>query len=191
MARVLSVAIVSFIAGMFMLASTLPALASTWGFIFCVLIAAWETSIPASSLVKITLYILGTISLAVASVVAVEYTFGSRHPAEDLQQQRVLRHQALEAMFTLFAQGADAADISPAVSRVSRLAAAGQSGMQRLYNTIVERNLDTGELPIGTRVRITMIAQLMDISAAFGWQYLGQSDAVSRQRCANIAELCH
>ena len=191
MARVLSVAIVSFIAGMFMLASTLPALASTWGFIFCVLIAVWETSTPASSLVKITLYILGTISLSVASVVAVEYTFGSRHPAEDLQQQRVLRYQALEAMFTLFAQGADAADISPAVSRVSRLAAAGQSGMQRLYNTIVERNLDTGELPIGTRVRITMIAQLMDISAAFGWQYLGQSDVVSRQRCANIAELCH
>jgi multidrug resistance protein MdtO len=191
MARVLSVAIVSFIAGMFMLASTLPALASTWGFIFCTLIAAWETRVPASVLVKITLYILGTISLAVASVVAVEYTFGSRHPAEDLQQQRVLRYQALEAMFTLFAQGADAAEISQAVSRVSRLAAAGQSGMQRLYNTIVERNLDTGELPIGTRVRITMLAQLMDISAAFGWQYQGLCDAVCRQRCANIAELCH
>lgn len=191
MARVLSVAIVSFIAGMFMLASTLPALASTWGFIFCVLIASWETSIPADALVKITLYILGTISLAVASVVAVEYTFGSRHPAEEIQQQRVLRYQALEAMFRLYAQGADAAEISPAVSRVSRLAAAGQSGMQRLYNTIVERNLDTGHLPIGTRVRITMLAQLMDISAAFGWQYPGVCDAVCRQRCANVAELCH
>ncbi len=58
-----------------------------------------------------------------------------------------------------------------AVSRVSRLAATGQTGMQRIYNTIVERNLDTGALPIGTRVRITMLAQLMDISAAFGWQY--------------------
>jgi multidrug resistance protein MdtO len=191
MARVLSVAIVSFIAGMFMLASTLPALASTWGFIFCVLIAAWETSMPASALVKITLYILGTISLAVASVVAVEYTFGSRHPAEELQQQRIQRYQALEAMFRLYAKGADATEISPAVSRVSRLAAAGQSGMQRLYNTIVERNLDTGDLPIGARVRITMIAQLMDISAAFGWQYSGLCDAVCRQRCANIAELCH
>jgi multidrug resistance protein MdtO len=190
MARVLSVTVVSFIAGMFMLASTLPALASIWAFIFCILIAAWETSTSANTLVKITLYILGTISLAVTSVVAVEYVFGSRHPAEELQQQRVQRYKAIEVMFTLYAQGADAAEILSAVSRVSRLAAAGQSGMQHLYNTIVERNLDIGDLPIGTRVRITMLAQLMDISAAFGWQYPSLPDPVSRQRCANIAELC-
>jgi len=191
MARVLGVALVSFIAGMFMLGSNLPALASTWGFIFCVLIAAWETSVPASALVKTTLYILGTISLAVGSVLAVEYIFGTRHPAEELQQQRVMRYRALEEMFALYAKGAVAAEVSPAVSRVSRLAAAGQSGMQRLYNTIVERNLNTGDLPIGARVRITMLAQLMDISAAFGWQYPGLCDAVCRQRCADIAELCH
>lgn len=40
--------------------------------------------------------------------------------------------------------------------------------MQHLYNTIVERNMDTGDLPEATRVRITMLAQLMDIAAAFG-----------------------
>jgi multidrug resistance protein MdtO len=136
------------------------------------------------------LYLLGTISLAVVSVLAVEYIFAGRHPAEELQQQRVIRYQALEAMFTLYAQGADSAQISPAVIRVARLAATGQSGMQRLYNTIVERNLDTGPLPIGTRVRITMLAQLMDVSAAFGFQYPSLSDPALRQRCALIAELC-
>ena len=62
--------------------------------------------------------------------------------------------------------------------------------MQRLYNTIVERNLDTGALPIGTRVRITMLAQLMDVSAAFGFQYPSLSDPALRQRCAHIADLC-
>ena len=191
MARVLSVAAVSFVAGIFMLASTLPSLASTWGFIFCTLIALWETHTPANALVKLTLYILGTISIAVASVVAVEYIFGNRHPSEELQRQRVERYQALEAMYSLYAQGAESAVISPAVSRVSRLAATGQAGMQRLYNTMVERNLDTGELPVGTRVRITMLAQLMDVSAAFGWQYPVLSDPVLRRRCAHIAELCH
>jgi len=137
-----------------MLSSTVPALASSFGFIFTTLIALWETSTPAGPLVKEMLYLLGTISLAVVSVLAVEYIFAGQHPAEELQQQRVTRYQALEAMFTLYAQGADSAQISPAVIRVSRLAATGQSGMQRLYNTIVERNLDTGPLPIGTRVRI-------------------------------------
>ena len=190
MARVLSVAIVTFIAGMFMLASTLPALASIWGFIFCTLIALWETHAPADSLVKGSLYILGTVSLAVASVVAVEYVFGTRHPAEELQQQRMERYHALEAMFALYGHGADAAQLAPAIARVSQLAATGQSGMQRLYNTIVERNLETSHLSIGTRVRITMLAQLMDISAAFALQYPAITDPMLQQRCAHIAELC-
>jgi len=191
MARVLGVAVITFLAGMIMLSSTVPALASSFGFIFTTLIALWETHAPAGPLVKEMLYLLGTISLAVASVLAVEYIFAGQHPAEELQQQRIIRYQALEAMFTLYAQGADSAQISPAVIRVSRLAATGQSGMQRLYNTIVERNLDTGALPIGTRVRITMLAQLMDVSAAFGFQYPSLSDPALRQRCGHIAELCH
>jgi multidrug resistance protein MdtO len=190
MARVLGVAVVTFLAGMIMLGSTVPALASSFGFIFTTLIALWETHAPAGPLVKEMLYLLGTISLSVLSVLAVEYIFAGQHPAEELQQQRIIRYQALEAMFSLYAQGADSAQISPAVIRVARLAATGQSGMQRLYNTIVERNLDTGALPIGTRVRITMLAQLMDVSAAFGFQYPSLSDPALRQRCAHIADLC-
>src|SRR5271170_3803514 len=191
MARVLGVAVVTFLAGMIMLSSTVPALASSFGFIFTTLIALWETSIPAGPLVKEMLYLLGTISLAVVSVLAVEYIFAGRPPAEELQQQRVTRYQALEAMFTLYAQGADSAQISQAVISVGRLAATGQSGMQRLYNIIVERNLDTGALPIGTRVRITMQAQLVAISAAFGLQNPSLSDPSLRQRCAHIADFCH
>jgi multidrug resistance protein MdtO len=62
--------------------------------------------------------------------------------------------------------------------------------MQRLYNTIVDRNLDSGTLPIGTRVRITMLAQLMDVSAAFGFQNPTAEDAETRSRCAQIASEC-
>jgi multidrug resistance protein MdtO len=191
MARVLGVAAVTFVAGMIMLSSTVPALASSFGFIFTTLIALWETHAPAGPLVKEMLYLLGTISLSVLSVLAVEYIFAGRSPAQELQEQRLMRFQALEAMFSLYAQGADSAQISPAVIRVARLAATGQAGMQRLYNTIVERNLDTGPLPIGMRVRITMLAQLMDVSAAFGFQYPSLSDPALRQRCSHIAELCH
>jgi multidrug resistance protein MdtO len=73
---------------------------------------------------------------------------------------------------------------------VARLAATGQSGMQRLYNSIVDRNLDAGTLPIGTRVRITMLAQLMDVSAAFGFQNSTAGDGEVRSRCAQIALEC-
>jgi len=189
-ARLLSVSIVVFLCGMFMLSTTVPALASAFGFIFCTLIALWETPTPAGSLVKEMLYLIGTISLSVTSVLAVEYIFAGKHPAEELQQERVKRYQALETMFSLYAQGAEAAQINEAVIRVSRLGVAGQAGMQRLYNTIVERNLDTGALPMGLRVRITMLAQLVDLSAAFGLQYPTLSDPALRQRCAHIAEFC-
>lgn len=190
MARVLSVAIVTFIAGVFILASTVSVLASTWGFIFCTLIALWETQTPADTIVKTSLYLLGTIGLAVGCSVAVEYIFGTRHPAEELQEQRRIRYEALETMFSLYARGATAEEISPATIRVARLAAAGQTKMQDLYNTIVDRNLDTGNLPIGTRVRLTMLAQLMDVAAAFGSQTPATTDPEIQRRCAHIAELC-
>jgi multidrug resistance protein MdtO len=94
-------------------------------------------------------------------------------------------------MFSLCAQE----EVSPkrrfdAAVRVSRLAAAGQLGMMDLYNQIVDRDLDTGALPIGTRVHITMLAELMDDSAAFGLQSETRDDPELRQRCARIAEQC-
>ena len=191
MSRVLSVAAAGFLAGMFLLSSTTPGLAVIFGFLFATLMSLWETHTPAGPLVKQMLYLLGTVSLAIGSVVVVEYVFGRRNAVEDLQKERITRYQALETMFSLYAQGADATQISPAVIRVSRLAAEGQYGMQRLYNIIVERNLDPSVLPIGARVRITMQAQLLDVSAAFGLQRPALSDPALRQRCAHIANLCH
>jgi multidrug resistance protein MdtO len=191
MSRVLGIAVASFLAAMFLVSSTAPGLAVIFGFLFSVLMSLWETHAPAGPLVKQMLYLLGTISLAVGSVVVVEYVFGRRNAVEELQKERIMRYQALETMFSLYAQGADAALISPAAIHVSRLATAGQYSMQRLYNIIVERNLDPSALPIGARVRITMQAQLLDISAGFGLQYPTLSDPALRQRCAHIANLCH
>ena len=191
MSRVLGIAVACFLTGMFLLSSTTPGLAVIFGLVFAILMSPWETHTPAGPLVKQMLYLLGTMSLAVGSVVVVEYVFGRRNAAEDLQKERITRYEALEKMFSLYAQGADAAQISPAVIRVSRLAAEGQYGMQRLYNIIVERNLDPSVLPIGARVRITMQAQLLDVSAAFGLQHPTLSDPALHQRCAHIANLCH
>jgi multidrug resistance protein MdtO len=190
-ARILGVVVVTFIAGLFMLASTLPALASTWGFIFCTVIAIWETPAPPNAAVELSLRIVATVSIAVGASVAVEYVFGSRHPAEKLQEERHTRYEALEKMFSLYAQGAGAAEQAQASLKVIRLAALGQRPMQALYNQIVDRNLDSGDLPIGTRVRITMIAQLMDVAAAFGSQPFPADDPSLRRRCELIARDCH
>lgn len=189
-ARVLGVIIVSFIAGTLVASTTVPSLGSTWGFIFCTLIALWERRVPPGPLVKTSLWILAAIGIAVGSSIAVEYIFAARNPAQQLIDERRNRYRALAKMFTLYAQGADETSIHDAVVAVARLAVAGQSGMQRLYNTVVDRNLDVGDLPIGTRVRITMLAQLMDVASAFGFQHPTVDDSETRRRCAQIAREC-
>lgn len=168
MARVLGLAAVGFFAGLLVLATTQPTLGSTWGFIFSTLIALWEIHSPANQLVTASLWIIGALSIPILCSIAVEYVFGVRHPAELLHEQRTIRWRALIAMFTLFAEKADAEKRVEAVTRVARLAVTGQDGMQDLYNKIVERNRDTGPLHVGARVRITMLAQLMDLAAAVG-----------------------
>src|SRR5262249_40890651 len=57
-----------------------------------------------------------------------------------------------------------------------------------LYNTILERKIDAKALPVATSVHITMLAQLMDLSAAFGSQLHAVIDARIRERCARLAE---
>jgi multidrug resistance protein MdtO len=189
MARVLSVAVVTFIAGMLMVSSTLPTLASTWGFIFCTLIALWENAAPSSTLVNGSLWIISVISVSVGWSVAIEYVFRLRHPADQLAEQIRMRYVALQQMFLMYAREPGPSGIPEEALRVMRLAAAGQGGMQQIYNVIVDRNLDPRGLAIGSRVRITMLAQLMDQAAAFASEQLPSTGAL-RQRCARIADDC-
>jgi multidrug resistance protein MdtO len=190
MARVLSVAAIAFLAGMVVVGTSLPALGPSWGLIYSIVIAFWESHLPADRLVKNSLWLLATFSVAVGCGIAVEYVFGARSPADRLEEQLRIRYQALERMFSLYARDAQPEQRFEAAGRVSRLAVAGQDGMMALYNQIVDRNLDTGALPIGTRVHIAMLAELMDESAAFGLQSQMRDDSDLRQRCARIAEQC-
>lgn len=190
MARLLSVSIVTYMAATIVVASNLSVLGSSWGLIYCTVIALWEIHAPADRLVKESLYLVGTFCVALVCAVGVEYLFGNRHPVDELEEMRLTRYKALQRMFTLFSQPADPEQRLAAASAVSRLAIAGQGGMMDLYNTIVDRDLDTGPLAMGTRVRITMLAQLLDVSAAFGMQNVVSDDPEFLRRCAVIAEQC-
>jgi multidrug resistance protein MdtO len=191
MARVLSVAVMTFIGGMILVSTSLPSLGGAIGFIYCVLIGFWEHQAPEDTLIKNSLRLVAAFAIAAACGVAVEYLFGTRSPADRLEEQFRNRYRALQDMFTLCARE----EVSPqqrldAAARVSRLAVAGSAGMMALYYQIVDRNLDTGNLPIGTRVHITMLAELMDNSAAFGLQSGPHDVPQVRERCARIAEQC-
>ena len=190
MARLLSVAVITFLSGMLVVGTNAPALGSSFGLIYCTVIALWENHAPADLLVNLSLKLLATFALSVGCAIAVEYIFGEKNPAKTLNEQRQLRFRLLADMFKLYAENAPRERIHDAATRLSRLAVAGQAGMMHLYNAIVDRNLDTGKLPIATRTRITMLAQLMDVSAAFGLQNVAVDDANMRVRCGRIAKHC-
>jgi len=181
--RILGVAVASFIVGVGTLATTAPALCSVFAYVFVTMIAYWETAAPADYLVKLSLWAISSLSIPLLSSIAVEYVVGVRRPADLLAEQSRIRWQAFIAMFTLFAEKDSPEKRAEAATRVAGLAATGQDGMQALYNKIVERNLDTGSLKIGARVRITMLAQLMDLGAAVGSApYADDPESLSRYK---------
>ena len=188
--RLLSVVVITFIAGMMVVSTSAPQLGSALGLIYCTVIALWESHASADHLVKRSLFLIGTFSISLTCAVGIEYIFGAKHPAEKLQEQRAIRYTALAALFRAYAENAPQAQRFELATRVSRIAVAGQSGMMALYNTIVERNLDTGTLPIAIRPRITMLAQLMDVSAAFGLLNPAEVDAETQARSRRIADEC-
>src|ERR1700682_6035805 len=125
MARVLSVAIVTFIGGMILVSTSLPSLGGAIGFIYCVVIGFWEHHAPEDTLVKNSLRLLAAFAISAACGVAVEYVFGARSPAERLEDQFRVRYQALEEMFSLCAREVSPKQRFDVAVRVSRLAAAG------------------------------------------------------------------
>jgi multidrug resistance protein MdtO len=190
MARVVSVGAVGFVVGMVMRATTLSGLGTIFGFIYCFLIANWEFHVPADTQVRSSLWVISAGAVAIGCSVAVEYVFDVASPVDRLQQQLQIRYKALENLFRLVAEGVTAEQLSAATNQVTRLAASGQTAMQELYNSVVDRNLDPSSLPIGSRVHITMLAQLMDLSAAFASERPDTSAPQIAERCARIAEQC-
>jgi len=58
MIRLLSVAVITFVAGVLAQASNFAPLAPTFGFLYCLLIALWENQTPPDTIVKTSLYLI-------------------------------------------------------------------------------------------------------------------------------------
>jgi multidrug resistance protein MdtO len=190
MARVLSIAVVSFLCGLLIEACAVPFLFVGIGFIYCTLIAVWEINLPSGLLVKSSLRLIGTVAITLGSSVAVEYLFGARNPSDELRKQMAKRYRALEKLFQLYSEGNNGAEWLSAVTQVAQLAASGSTDMQELYEVIVDRGFDPGELEAGTRVKMTMLVQLLDLTAARISQPLEAPGEETKERCREIAATC-
>jgi multidrug resistance protein MdtO len=189
MARVLGLAIITFLGGMITVATSIAAMGPIWGLICAVAIGFWENHVPADALVKDSLWLLAAFATGIGETVAIGYVLRSRSPADKLGEELRTRYRALAAMFETCAGGSTEQQRRAAADHVSRLAAAGHRGMLGLYHQIVDRNVETGGLPTGLQVHILLLSELLDSSAAYGLQ-AKTLDADQQLRCGLIARQC-
>jgi hypothetical protein len=83
--RLLSVAVITFIAGMLMRGTTLPSLGMAVGFLYCVIIGFWEQGRSETRIVNSSLRLLAAFAFATACAVAVEMVFSpkARTPVDE------------------------------------------------------------------------------------------------------------
>jgi len=190
LARIVTLAVTTFLAGMITAVSTVPALGSIFGLVVGVAIRAWEIHAPADTVVKGDLWLLAGFATGISGAVAVSYLFSARSPADRLASQLRLRYRALAAMFEAYGGNGEAKDEPLAAAQVvSRLAGEGPQGMLELHRQIIDRNLPSGSLPSAVQCHIIAIAELLANAAAFGLQP-EDLDKDRQSRCRAIAEQC-
>lgn len=171
LARVITLAAMTFVAGMITVGTTVPSVGPIFGLVAGVALHFWETHVGADRVVKSDLWLLAGFAMGIGGGVAVSYLFSMRSPADRLAGQLRLRYRTLAAMFESYASD-EAGELQRRTSAqaVSRLAAAGHREMLELHRHITDRNLPTGSLPAAVQNQIITVAELMDYSAAFGLQ---------------------
>jgi multidrug resistance protein MdtO len=166
MARVLGLAVCTFVATFFFRASTIPLASLPFGCLTFMVISLWENQFPAEQVLHLSLWPMGTLPVVAGSAVAVDYIFNRSDPAPILQREMKARFEALERLFSLCAAQADSEQLMNQSAKVRRYAVTGQGRMQVLLERITKRQAQGASVPGNLPTMILMQARLLDLAAA-------------------------
>src|SRR5208282_176988 len=105
MARVLGVAVFTFLAAFFMRTFVLSVVPQNIGIVSVMVLSLWDSHLPAETLVHRSLWPVATMALGVACKIAIEYLFTHRDPIAALQKEIEARFEAMEQLFLLYDEG--------------------------------------------------------------------------------------
>jgi len=140
-ARVVGLAVFTFLATFFFRASAIPVGALSFGCLTYMVISLWEYQIRAEKVLHLSLWPLGTLATVAGSAIAVEYLFNRSDPLLAWRREIEARCSALEQLFQLCATHADAQQIEKQSSIVRRYAVTGDGRLHVLLERISKRNL--------------------------------------------------
>ncbi len=192
-ARFLGIVLCSFVSAFCMAGTTSPLLFTIVGFYGFVDLAAWDAHRPASSLVTSSLYNVASLGLVLLSAVAVEYLFGTRHPADELAGEMEKRISTLGEFFHALAMnpsGQQSDELRSLHNRLVQYAHAGEIRMSELYERIRDAESTLSRVPIGLHYRMGLLTRLVEKSVLIGFTVRSPRMESNRGFYAAIADQC-
>jgi multidrug resistance protein MdtO len=166
-ARVVGLAIFTFLATFFFRASAMPLAALSFGCLTYMVISLWELPIRAEKVLHLSLWPLGTLATVAGSAISVEYLFNRSDPLSALRGEIEARSAALQQLFRLCATGADREQVQNQSSLVRRYAVTGEGRLQVLLERISKRSRCTDAELRKFRTVTLMLDRLLVLAAGF------------------------
>jgi multidrug resistance protein MdtO len=192
-ARYLGIVIGIFIAAFGMGTTSLPLFFTLFGFYGYVDLGAWDAHRSPNAIVTTSLYGVASLAIVMASAVAVEYLFGSRRPAEELDREMQKRLSILARFFHLLTEepaNRSLEQFRAAHHTIIQLAHAGESRLNQLYERVRDGSPTLTKVPLGTHYRIGLISRVLEKSAVIGFDTVLHQDPFSQTYYAAIAAQC-
>ena len=192
-ARFLGVALGIFVASFCIAATRLPLFWTIFAFYGFVDLSAWDAHRSANGIVASSLYNLASLGIVVACAVGIEYLFGTRHPAVDLQDEMKRRALSLSRFFRALGRGTPepgSEEFRSLRHAIVQYANAGDFRLNELYDRIRDSSGGLANLPLAIHYRIGLLARVMEKSLLLGFRRPQQEDEEYRRSCLRIADLC-
>ncbi len=166
-ARVLGLAVCTFVSMYFFRASLIPLVSMAFGALSYMVISLWEMQIRPEQILHFSLWPMGTLSTVALCSVLVEFLLNRNDPLVVLKREMSTRFGAFEQLFTLFATNAGEKQIRRQSMKLKRLVVTGREPGQALLERVRNRQaIDNSSLQTLER-RTLLMARLLDLGAAF------------------------
>ena len=166
-ARVVGVAVFTFLATFFFRASTVPLAPLAFGCLTFMTINLWENQLRPERILRLSLWPIGTLATVALCGAAVDYLFNRSDPLVALQREIKARCAALEQLFQLCATNAKSEQIEKQSSIVRRYAVTGEGQMHILLERISKRNSCSGAALRKLKTVTRVLDRLLILGAGF------------------------
>ena len=183
-ARVVGLAVCTFIAAFFFRTSAIPGFPMAFGCLTYMVISLWEYQIRAERILHLSLWPMGTLATVAGSAVVVEYLFNRSDPLVALQREIRARCAALECLFQLYATHAEAERIEKQSAIVRRYAVTGVGQLQLLLERVSKEKACEAAESRRLRAITAAVDRLLILGAAFAVHH--DSETVDLARVERI-----